>query len=668
MTVNTQQLLAQAIALHQAGSLAEAQGLYRTILDHDRNNVQALSMLGLLHMQCGDWEGGIRLLNISIAVDPVQPDALSNLGYAQQSLEKFDDALASYDKAIALYPGHVSAYYNRGVTLSNLKRYCDAVASFKQAILLRPDHADSYVNLGNAYVSLKRYDEAIDSYRKALDLMPADPGVFNNIGLALTRLCRQQEALASFDRAIGLRPDYVDAHLNRADLLQDIGRYQEAQAGFDKVLSIQPDYPDIHCRRAQALQNQGMHDQALAVYRGVLADDPGNVNAIVNQGVIYLELGDSDQAVERFICALRLDPECVQAYYNLAMQGHYAQDQALLDQLCSLHARQDALPVEDRVYLNFAMGNALSGRGRYDEAFDAYQKANRLHHAEHGCDEVAADRILDESISFFTAELFEKCLKIGKSLPPPDLTRTPVFIVGMPRSGTTLIEQILSSHPAVEGAGELKTFDVVTAGVMLPERDAGEWEVALVRLRELGRSYLDQVWKLAPDAQCITDKMPGNFMYLGLLHLMMPQAKIVHAMRDPMDSCFSCYTQHFRDSHDYAYDLGTLGRYYRRYMKLMRHWHEVMPSGTICDVRYEDMVAEPEREVRRLLDYIGLPWDDGCLKFHQNNRAVQTASLIQVRKPIYSSSVARWKRYEKHLEPLLEIVAGDDAYRNAGAR
>ena len=659
MTVNKQQLLAQAFALHQAGKLDEAQALYRMILEQDGRNVQALSMLGLLHMQCGDWEGGIRLLKISLAVDPVQPDALSNLGYAQQSLEKYDDALVSYDKAIALYPGHVSAYYNRGVTLSNLKRHRDAVASFKQAILLRPNHADSYVNLGNAYAALKQYDEAVSSYRNALDFKPDDSGIFNNIGLALTRLRHHQSALASFDRAIMLQPDYVDAHLNRAELLQETGRYEEALAGFDKVHSLQPNYPDIHYKRAQALQNRGLHDQALAVYVEVLADDPDNVNAIVSQGVIYLELGDTERAAERFVSALRLDPECVQASYNLAMQGHYAQDKALFDQLCSLYARQDALSSEDRVYLNFAMGHAMSGIGRYDEAFEAYQKGNGLYHAEHGCDEGIDDRFIDEAISFFTAELFEKCREIAKSLPMPDLTRIPVFIVGMPRSGTTLIEQILSCHPAVAGAGELKTFDIVTTGVTVPGHDADGWDAALIRLRELGNDYIEQVWKFAPDAHYITDKMPGNFMYLGLLHLMLPQAKIVHAMRDPMDSCFSCYTLHFKDAHDYAYDLGTLGRYYRRYIKLMRHWHDVLPDGMICDVRYEDMVAEPEREVRRLLDSIGLPWDHECLKFHQNSRAVQTASRLQVRKPIYSSSVARWKRYEKHLGPLLDIVAGE---------
>lgn len=650
-------LLAKAFALHQAGGFAEAESLYRMILDKDATNAQVLSMLGMLHMQRGDWEEGVRLLKRSLAINPAQPDTLNNLGYALQTLESYDDALASYDKAIALYPGHVSAYYNRGIALQNLQRYQDAVASFQKAISLRPNHADSHVNLGNAYVSLGQYGEALNSYLKGRSLRPDDPGILNNLGLTLTRLKRQQDALTCFGQAIGLNPGYLDAHLNLAALLQELGCYEEALVNFDRVLSIQPAYPDIHCRRAQVLQGLGRHDEALASYQAVLADEPGNVSALINLGVLYLELGDSDQASGSFIDALRLDPECAEAYHNLAVQGFYTKDEALFEQLCSLYARRDSLSVEDQIYLGFAMGKAMADRARYDEAFEAYEAGNRLYHHDHVFDELAEDQFLEDSISYFSAELFDKCREICKALPLLEEARTPIFIVGMPRSGTTLIEQILASHPAVAGAGELKVFDIVTAGVQLPEHDAAGWEAALVQLHELGQRYLDQVWKLAPEARYITDKLPGNFLHLGLLHLMLPHAKIIHAMRDPVDVCFSCYTHHFRDQHDYAYDLATLGRYYRRYMKLMQHWQRVLPSGRIFDARYEDIVADPEQQVRRLLNYVGLPWDDACLKFHENRRAVQTASLIQVRKPIYSSSVARWKRYEKHLGPLLEMVA-----------
>ncbi|HSY29397.1 MAG TPA: sulfotransferase, partial [Burkholderiaceae bacterium] len=244
--------------------------------------------------------------------------------------------------------------------------------------------------------------------------------------------------------------------------------------------------------------------------------------------------------------------------------------------------------------------------------------------------------------------------------------KAPIFIVGMPRSGTTLLEQILSTHPGVFGAGELKDMNDVVIGAM-PGADYMQYPNAVAafsseEFRRLGEQYAERVWRNAPEATRITDKMPSNFFYLGMIHLMLPEAKIIHAMRDPMDSCFSCYSRLFnKENVRFAYDLGTLGRYYARYIKLMRHWHEVLPPGTILDLRYEDMVADTEGQARRALAHLDLSWDDSCLDFHQNKRRVKTASLAQVRKPIYKTSVARWKLYEKHLGPLLDIV---NEYRN----
>jgi hypothetical protein len=226
----------------------------------------------------------------------------------------------------------------------------------------------------------------------------------------------------------------------------------------------------------------------------------------------------------------------------------------------------------------------------------------------------------------------------------------------MPRSGTTLIEQILASHPAIFGAGELTTLGEIAQKAPLLVRDSTNAEATLLALRQLGQRYLDQVWKLAPDARAVTDKLPGNYYLLGLIHLMLPHAKIIHCLREPMDSCFSCYALLFRTGHHYSYDLRMLGRHYLRYKKRVEHWASVLPPGRILDVRYEDNVADPEREARRMLDHLELAWDSACLRFYETERAVSTASVAQVRKPMYSSSVARWQRFEKHLGPLLEIL------------
>jgi hypothetical protein len=294
--------------------------------------------------------------------------------------------------------------------------------------------------------------------------------------------------------------------------------------------------------------------------------------------------------------------------------------------------------------------------GQYETAFDAYAEGNRLFYFRHPFDEATDESYLEQSRRLFTFEVFEEYAALSTNARPVEDARQPIFIVGMPRSGTTLIEQILASHPSVFGAGELTTLGEIAPKAAHLIRASTNPEATLVGLRQLGQQYLDHVWKLAPGVRAITDKLPGNYYLLGLIHLLLPNAKIIHCLREPMDSCFSCYALLFRTGHHYSYDLETLGRHYLRYRKRIEHWESVLPPRRILNARYEDNVADPEREARRMLDHIGLDWDPACLRFYETKRAVSTASVAQVRKPMYSNSVARWKRFEKHLSPLLKTI------------
>ena len=655
----TLQPLDEALALFQAGNFDSAENIYRQVIASQPENAQALGMLGMLCMQRGKWEEGVDYVNASLAIDPNQPDMLNNLGYALQTLERYEDALANYDKAIALYPGHVSAYFNRGNTLQSLERYAEAVESFEKAAYYRPNHADTWVNLGNAHKALEHYELASACYKKAAALRPNDPGIHYNLGLATSGLKQPKEALAHFRKAIALQPDYVDAHLGLADLLEELGRYEESLAGYEKVMSLAPDRDDLFVNKGEVLRNLKRYEEARACFVEAIARRPGDSWTHINLGLLNQELGKRAEATENFLAAIRAEAGSIGAYYNLAYQGYLAKDDQLFKQMQDIYAHRNEIPNEHRNMICFAMGKTQEDKRSYDEAFAAYEEGNRLQYLSHPFDEAAEEKSVNDRISFFTADIFEKCQAISEKLSLPRETKKPVFIVSMPRSGSTLIEQILSSHPLVFGAGELTIFDEITDEVQLPKKDAPGWEAACKHLRELGHRYLDRLWQLAPDAAFITDKMPGTYKHLGLLKLMLPDAKIIHAMRDPKDVCWSCYTHRFTKGHNYTYDLGALGRYYLRYEEQMRRWHEVLPPGSLLDVRYEDVVAEPEREVRRMLDYIGLPWDDACLKFHENKRPVKTASVSQVRRPLYSSSVARWKHFEKHLGPLLEIVGTD---------
>jgi tetratricopeptide (TPR) repeat protein len=650
------QPLDEALALFQAGKFEQAEKIYRQTIASQPENAHALGMLGILCMQRGNWKEGVDLVNASLAIDPRQPDMLNNLGYALHTLGRYREALARYDKAIALYPGHVSAYFNRGNTLQSLERYAEAIESYEKAAYFRPGHAETWINLGNAHNKLEHYELALAAYEKAAALKPNDAGIDNNLGLAANGLKQPKAALAHFRKAIALQPDYADAHLNLAKLLEDMGRLKEALAGYEKVMSLAPDRNDALVSKGLLLKDLGRYEEAKECFVEAIDRQPDDAEAHNGLGLLNEELGRGAESTQNYLAAIRGQPGSVGAYFNLAYQGYLAKDERLFEQLQELYAHRDSLPQEIHVYLCFAMGKTLEDRGRYDEAFSAYEEGNRLQHLSHPFDEAAAEKSQKEILSFFTVDVINRCRSISAGLSSFPDARKPIFIVGMPRSGTTLIEQILSSHPKVFGAGELTVFDEVTEGIQLPKADAPGWEAACAHLRELGQRYLDRVWKQAPDAEYITDKMPGNFLHLGLLKLMLPDAKIIHAMRDPKDSCWSCYTHRFSKAHDFTYDFGMLGRFYLRYEKQMQHWHAVLPPGSILDVRYENVVAEPEREVRRLLEYVGLPWDDACLKFHENKRPVLTASLNQVRRPLYSSSVARWKPFEKHLGPLLEIV------------
>lgn len=686
-------LLSEALTLHRTGNLDRAEAAYRQLLAADANHAQALGMLGMLRLQRGDAEQGMSLLRASLQVKPDQPDVLNNLGLALQMLKLYDAALTSYNQAISLNPNYLNAHFNRGNLLHDMMRYDDALISFRKVIALNPRHADAHVNLGNALKELGQHEAALASFDTAADLMPLRADIQYNRGLAaqdlqrpdqalahynkaiaiapgfylalhnravvLQSLKRLEEALADYDRAIALKPDYQEALYNRGVVLKELKRYLEALASYDQAIALSPLHAEAHNRRALALQELQRYGEAETAYLRALHLNPEYLDAYINLGLLFIELGRMDEAEKNFQTAIQIDPEYLRPYLALSILNKYSAEDAQFKRLEAFYADRATLARNDQSDLDFAMGRALENMGRYDEAFSAYEEGNRLHHLAHPYDEKSAVESQEWAQEFFTRELFEKYAQAARALPATTDERVPIFIVGMPRSGTTLLEQVLASHPALFAAGELETLDVLIRKVQaLPHNDE-DWTTSLSFLRRMGEEYLEQVWRLAPDARFITDKMPSNWRYLGFIKLMLPQAKIIHAMRNPMDTCFSCYAQLFKESHWYSYDMDTLGRYYQRYKTMMERWHQVLPPGQILDVRYEDTVADLEGQARRLLDYLGLPWDPACLDFYRHKRAITTASHTQVRKPLYSTSVARWKRFEQHLGPLLEIVGTD---------
>jgi hypothetical protein len=324
----------------------------------------------------------------------------------------------------------------------------------------------------------------------------------------------------------------------------------------------------------------------------------------------------------------------------------------------ALAAQPHEMSKRDRMQLDFALGKAYADLKDFSRSFQHLVAGNTAKRATIAYDENATFDLFDRIEKTFTRDLIEK--KSGGG----DPSSIPIFVLGMPRSGTTLIEQIIAGHPIVHGAGELRILNDVALSVHAPDSAALPYPeflplVDAVALRQIGARYVSLLRQLAPDDERVTDKMPSNYYFAGLIHLALPNAKIIHSMRDPVDTCISCFSKLFSAEQNHTYDLGEIGRYYRRYQQLMAHWRDVLPTGRILDVRYEDIVADLEGQARRIIEYCGLPWDERCLAFHKTERPIRTASATQVRRPIYKSAVGRWRAYQDQINPLLEALKLD---------
>lgn len=520
-----------------------------------------------------------------------------------------------------------------------------------------PEFHPAWQALGLIACQVGKLPLAADLIGKAITLDSSVPLYHRNLGEICRRLGRLVEAIGAGERAVALAPDDRDAHYNLGLAYTDSNRHGEAILCYRRALTLNPAHNLSWNNLGAALEKMGDKAGAEEAYARAVAIDPRHAEAQNNLGAIYSEQGRLDEARHSFKAAISARPGFVEAHYNLSSLKTYTAEDPHLAQLHTLAAQAASLPVAARIRYNFALGKAREDVGEYDRAFAAYAEGNRLQHSLLPHDEAQAEAVLTRIKKIFTPDFLTKP---DGAFPPNLGGKTPVFIVGMPRSGTTLIEQILASHPNVFGAGELIDLHEVIHGAVgaITGQPFTAWAPKLTAddFQHLGEEYLERVWRLNPEAAYITDKMPANFFYIGMIRRMLPQARIIHAMRDPMDSCLSCFARLFNDTMAFAYDLGTLGRYYVRYMQLMDHWQATLPEGTILNVRYEEVVADVEGQARRMLAYLGLPWDDACLDFHNNKRLVKTASIAQVRRPIYTTSVARWQRFGPHLDPLFEIV------------
>jgi Flp pilus assembly protein TadD/LPS sulfotransferase NodH len=542
--------------------------------------------------------------------------ARSRQTQAVRTPAKADKLQATFATALALYQAG---------------RLTEAIALYKRVLLIRPDLPEPHNNLGAALASVGRLEEAAAAYRRAIELNPDNAETHANLGHSLRDLGLYEASEQSFRRAILVGPKNVEAHSGFGTVLMDLGRPAEAEASFRHAIALKPDYAGAYNNLGLALKEAG-------------------------------RLEESRRALER---AILLAPGNASYYDNLGAVRPFVAGDPYVATLDALSANAASLPIKDRMHLHFARAKALEDTGRSQDAFRELLAGNALKRRQIEYDDAATLARMDRTRQVFTPDFVEARKDAGVP------SSIPVFIVGMPRSGSTLIEQILASHPHVHGAGELNLFEqtVDRLGKRLPGARSFPDIVPAMSdqdFRALGAHYLEKLVQRAPDARRITDKMPANFIFAGLIHLALPNAVIIHAVRDPVDTCVSCFSTHFTRGQPQTYDLAELGRYYRYYRNLMLHWRDVLPRGRIIDVHYEELVADLEGVVRRIVAHCGLEWSARCLDFHRTERTIRTASAVQVRRPIYQSSVGRGRKYGTFLDPLLaELEPGVGC---AGAR
>jgi tetratricopeptide (TPR) repeat protein len=535
----------------------------------------------------------------------------------------------------------------------------EAIPHLEKALELEPDAPDLRNNLGLAYLAEGRAKDAIAEFQRALAANPLLVRAHYNLGNALRSINDSPGALKHLQQAVALAPDFAEAHNNLGIILQGMGRLEQAMAHYQKALELKPDYPEAHNNLATALQASDRLEPALEHLEWALSLRPDYADALTNRGNVLAELGRFEEAIPSYERAVALAPRRMDYHRNLSAYKRYAPGDPHLAMLETLARDLSSLGESDQIDLHFALGKAWDDLGNHRRAFEHLLAGNRLHRSQVDYDESAAMRLFHAMRAVFGKDVVTEFSGSGA------VSSAPVFIFGMPRSGTTLVEQILASHPAVFGAGELpfveQSIVALLGGSLAAERipevllsmKHGDW-------RDMGEFYLERVSALSP-AERITDKMPGNFRFAGPIHLALPGARLIHVRRSPLDTCLSCFAKRFSDHHPYAYDLGELGRYYRAYRELMEHWRRVLPEGVMLEVDYEDVVVDLEGQARRLVAHCGLAWDPSCLAFHQNLRPVRTASAHQVRQPVYRTSVGRGRAYGELLRPLLSALGSGSA-------
>ncbi len=612
-------LLQQGYQLQQQGQFQQAQSNYQQVLKHDARNIHALNLLGMLAVNQGQSAEAIEWIQRALSENPNDPQAHANIGLAYKDVGQMDKAVVHLQAAIKINPDNPVAHNNLGNVLREIGNAKDAVLCFENALQRHQQYPECWSNLASALNDLDDFNRGLGAADKALSLDSNLPQAHNVKGEMLRKLARFEDALVEYDRAIQLAPDYTEAMISQSDVLRDLNRPNDAVDILQKALAVN-------------------------------ADNPFAYHAL---GVLHEQLGQRETAATNFKKSLQLAPTYASAYYQLAqLKGRVCSD----EELAAMEAlwQQSTLLPEDKKLIAFALFRVFDSRGEVDTAYHYLAEGNRIKAQSNPYSDKKSKQLMENIV--VTAKALKNRVNIPAKSEQP---WRPVFVLGMPRSGTTLTEQILASHSQVSGAGEVSyAFDCARLASSMVKKEFPDCVAALdqQQIAEVGDYYRNRHAVYGDNTHIVIDKTPLNFQYIGLLAQAIPEALFIHCHRNPVDNCFAIHRIPFDERQTYAHSLESLGQYYSHYQHLMTQWKAIY-GERILDVCYEDTVADVELQSRRMLEFVGVDFEAQVLEFYKSRGLVKTPSASQVREPIYKDSVQAWKKYEKHLGPLIEHLS-----------
>lgn len=590
----------------------------------------------------GDFVAAEKMALELIALAPEHAIAWQILGASLMKQGRKQEALSAMQESIRLSPDIAESQNNLGTLLCSLGRYAEAQSCHLAAIRLKPNFAVAYSNLGYAQTMQEKPEEGEASCKRALELDPDSADASNNLALALIIQNKLDDAKTHCARAIEIDPHCADAYNNLGSIAYKFHKADEAEFAFRKAIEVRPDFAEAHNNLGLTLYDLNGSPEAEECYRTAIAINPNYAEAYNNLGNLLQGLGRIAEARASYEKALQIDPNYIECHRNLSSLKTFKRNDVQIAKLKELAEKSKG--GADRMHACFALGKVSEDLGDIDESFRMYSEGNRLRKRELGYS-IEEDRVLFGKIK----EAFSMLPIVD---PVPFRTSKPLLIVGMPRSGTSLVEQILASHSMVHGAGELSVLDKQVSKHFFNEQ---KFDLA-ASSRLITEGYFEALDHLSDGKQIVSDKMPQNFLWLGFLLLASPDLKVVHTVRDAMATCWSLFRLYFpANGMGFSYDLEDLGAYYKLYLDLMQFWRKKFP-GRIYDLDYDKLTEDQEEETRKLLEYCGLPWETACLEFHATGRVVKTASAAQVRRKLYKGSSSAWKVFEAHLAPLKKVL------------